>query len=399
VAGDTNLGTPDIFVHSFSTPYSGPAHTIDELVEQMKLVMDGNEVFPKHGRVIFVCHSMGGLVVRGFLRRYQRLASQVPLIVFLATPTGGAQIANLASLLSRNPQLGGMLPAGADNYTRILERDWRAAGFSIVSKCGYETRDIMNMRIVDETSAASLCDGPPTPIDADHIDIAKPADRHSESYMLLQTALRELPANRPGPTAPLNHLTARVSTKELTVKCGTVKADFMEVPTLPAVDRSQRVVDAVASIQASRNLKEYSAEIEDRTADSAKVHYRLVGLDPAASGCVADGNAVLVVAFAIVQADNSGGASNTVVQQSSGEISPNLYNVGGSVRIVADDTGQPEPRPNTPPALPPIDFEIAMNPSQHGELIRQLSSGYLSPNLARIRGGVTIEKRGKPKPH
>lgn len=362
VAGDTSLGTPDVFVHSFATPYSGPAYTIDELVEQMKLVMDGSEVFSKHGRVIFVCHSMGGLVVRGFLRRYQPLASQVPLIVFLATPTGGSQIANLASLLSRNPQLGGMLPAGADSYTRVLERDWRAAGFSIVSKCGYEMRDTMNIRVVDQTSAASLCDGPVTPIDADHIDIAKPADRQSESYMLLQTAFRQIPPTMRVQTALVNRLTASVSTKDLTIKCGTIKNDIVQVPAVPSDQGSQRAMDAVASIQNAENLKEFSAQIEDRSANSAKVRYRLVGLDSGPSGCVADGKAVLVVAFVFAQAHNSVKGSTTVIQQSSGAISPNLYNVGGDVRIVYDDTGQAEPGPNAPSAAPaePIDFDIAM---------------------------------------
>ena len=76
----------DVYVHAFSSPYFRDSYTIDELVENMRLVFDGDEVFQKHKYVVFVCHSMGGLVTRGYLRRYQERARQVPLIYFFATP-------------------------------------------------------------------------------------------------------------------------------------------------------------------------------------------------------------------------------------------------------------------------------------------------------------------------
>jgi len=51
-------------------------------VEQAHQDLIADEVFSAHRRVIFLCHSMGGLVTRKMLTRYQPLAESVPLIYF-----------------------------------------------------------------------------------------------------------------------------------------------------------------------------------------------------------------------------------------------------------------------------------------------------------------------------
>ena len=55
--------------------------------------------------VMFVAHSMGGLVVWQLLLKYQGLAPKVPMIYFFATPTTGSELAALAKLApTLNPQ-------------------------------------------------------------------------------------------------------------------------------------------------------------------------------------------------------------------------------------------------------------------------------------------------------
>src|SRR5258708_23681076 len=116
----------DVYVYSYSSAYIGHSYTIDELIENMRLVFGNDEVFQKHKKVVFICHSMGGIVVRGFLKRYQQNAPQVPLIYFFSTPTSGAHVTQLAQFLSKNPQLHGMLPMNSDSYVTDLQRDWLA---------------------------------------------------------------------------------------------------------------------------------------------------------------------------------------------------------------------------------------------------------------------------------
>jgi triacylglycerol esterase/lipase EstA (alpha/beta hydrolase family) len=161
---DSQFQNDDIYVYSYSSPYIGHSYAIDELIENMRLVFSNDEVFQKHKKVVFICHSMGGIVVRGFLKRYQQNAPQVPLIYFFSTPTSGAHVTQLAQFLSKNPQLHGMLPANSDSYVADLQRDWRALPVHVNSRCAYEKLDTYGIRIVDEQSASALCDGPVDPI-------------------------------------------------------------------------------------------------------------------------------------------------------------------------------------------------------------------------------------------
>ena len=197
---DDEFKTCDLYVHALPSPPLSASYTIDELVENMRLIFDNDEVFQKHRRVYFLCHSMGGLVVRGYLRRYQERAAQVPMIYFFSTPTSGSHITKMAQFLTRNPQVKGMLPMRSAEYLSVLQKDWLAARVSIASYCAYETLDTHGIRIVDEESATHLCNRRLDPINANHIDIVKPTDRGDAPYLAFREAFKEArKAAGPGP--------------------------------------------------------------------------------------------------------------------------------------------------------------------------------------------------------
>ena len=187
----------DIFAVGYPARFLHDSYSVDELVEVIRRDLDNAQVFAKHKNVYFLCHSMGGLVVRGYLARYRSRASQVPMIYFFSTPTTGAEIANLVNLLSRNREVAGMLPTDANEYLASVQKDWLAAQFSIASYCAYETQDTYGIRVVGESSATNLCNRRLDPIDADHIDIVKPSDMRDAPYIVFRSALREV---RPEPT-------------------------------------------------------------------------------------------------------------------------------------------------------------------------------------------------------
>jgi len=295
----------DVYVYSYSTPYFGPSYTIDELIENMRLVLENDEVFQSHKRVVFLCHSMGGLLVRGYLKRYQGQATQVPLIYFYSTPTAGSQITQLAHFMSKNPQLKGMLPAHAGDFVTDLQHDWRALPTHPNSRCAYETLDTYGIRIVDEQSATALCDGPVDPIRASHIDIVKPRDKNDISYVAFREAFQasqQPAAGNPPPQAIGTVQTAR----SVDVDCGQVRDDTALIPPPIDIKPEQKIVDAVASLQQASNLKEQQVEVKGLDPQqSAKVHYRLVGLDKAADGvCPAKGFGIILVSFIVSQPRN-----------------------------------------------------------------------------------------------
>jgi pimeloyl-ACP methyl ester carboxylesterase len=190
---DDVFAKTDIYVHSYFTPFLTQSYTIDQLIENMRAVFDKDAIFTSHEEVIFLCHSMGGLIVRGYLKRYQENAKKVPFIYFFSTPTDGSHIAQMTALLSANPQLGGMVPIDSNEYLLGMQKDWRAMTARILSVCAYEMLDTYKFRIVDERSATSLCDGPVTPFAKDHIQIVKPSGSDDLIYSVFQRAYQTRP--------------------------------------------------------------------------------------------------------------------------------------------------------------------------------------------------------------
>jgi pimeloyl-ACP methyl ester carboxylesterase len=93
LASDPTFTNADIFVHDFPSPTLATSYTIGELASHLRLRLDAQKVFQTHRRVVFLCHSMGGLVVRAFLLRYRDHAKQVPMIYFFSTRDWRAYLA------------------------------------------------------------------------------------------------------------------------------------------------------------------------------------------------------------------------------------------------------------------------------------------------------------------
>ena len=188
VANDPVFATANVFAYEYPSPIAGRSLNINELAEDLRLTL--GEVLLANQRLVFVAHSMGGLIVRQYLIKYREVGDRVALIYFYATPTTGSPMALLATLFSKNPQLGNLRPMKVDEYLGNLQRDWLAAAVlrTIPSFCAYETRPTFSMQIVDQESATNLCNQPLDPIDANHIDIVKPESVNDKRYRTFKSA-------------------------------------------------------------------------------------------------------------------------------------------------------------------------------------------------------------------
>jgi pimeloyl-ACP methyl ester carboxylesterase len=106
----------DIYVAGYSSPYFGNTMNLDEVATGLNNRLVADEVFSKHREVVFVCHSLGGLVVQRLLLMYRKYGQQVPFIYFFSTPETGAQIANLAGVFSSDPLLKVLFAGDANQY-------------------------------------------------------------------------------------------------------------------------------------------------------------------------------------------------------------------------------------------------------------------------------------------
>jgi pimeloyl-ACP methyl ester carboxylesterase len=189
----------DIYVYQYPAPKFGYSFTVDEVAENLRLKLT-NEGVMSYQRMSFVSHSMGGIVTRAFILKYQNLVvPKIRLLYFFATPTSGSPYATLASWVTKNAQFKDIYPMKSDSYLAPLERNWLDANLRLKSYCAYEAvpMRMLGLKIVEMDSATLLCTEHPDPIDENHIDIVKPANTSSTAYVALRAAFLETAAQAP----------------------------------------------------------------------------------------------------------------------------------------------------------------------------------------------------------
>ena len=165
--------------------------------------------------VIFITHSMGGILVKQILRhatsfgvaRWESVARSTRGIAFIATPHAGSDLAGFAQLarlvLRTNEQVGELRA----HHPRLRElHAWFLkyhGDQKLVCRTFCETRALRpgilgltlpaGLLVVDQTSAEPHVPGEVAiPLDEDHVSIAKPADRKSALYKSLQRFIKDV---------------------------------------------------------------------------------------------------------------------------------------------------------------------------------------------------------------
>jgi hypothetical protein len=185
------------------------------LVDRATNILTRFETEGMGGRpLFFVCHSLGGLVVKQTLRSalelgesgWREIVDNTRGIVFLATPHTGARLADYLGALSKILRLSvtmGELEASAPAL-RDLNVWYRqnAKGLGIDTLAMFETRDTHGVRVVDESSA-DAGHGVPRAVDADHLSICKPQGRSDLAYGAVRNFVRKrLPQSQSLNTPP-----------------------------------------------------------------------------------------------------------------------------------------------------------------------------------------------------
>jgi pimeloyl-ACP methyl ester carboxylesterase len=200
IANDSTFDGANIYVYQYPTSV-GVRLSIGELAEHMRLHLETSGV-TAHKRIVFLAHSMGGLVTRAYLVTYRRVADRTAFVYFFSTPTTGSEIASIARLVFGTPQIIDMQAMRSDGYLANLQRQWLAGEFSFPSYCAYEARSTYGLAVVTQASATALCSKRLDPIDADHITIVKPAHENDQSYLAFKLAFKEVAAKSIVPSTP-----------------------------------------------------------------------------------------------------------------------------------------------------------------------------------------------------
>jgi pimeloyl-ACP methyl ester carboxylesterase len=123
---DPDFNKANIYMINYSSSVIAKAYSINELAECMRRDLLSDKVL-NHTKLIFLVYSMGGLVTREFLLKYQEYTDKISFLYFFATPTSGSSIARVMKYLSPNPQYAGMVPLKYDDSLAAIQRNWKAS--------------------------------------------------------------------------------------------------------------------------------------------------------------------------------------------------------------------------------------------------------------------------------
>ncbi|MCG3268220.1 triacylglycerol lipase [Yoonia sp. I 8.24] len=195
LAEDSRFENFDLSSYHYSSMlFQAGSLSISNVADQLAFRIDNGSV-TDYENIIFVAHSMGGIVVRNLLLKNDAISEKVPLIYFLATPTAGSDIARLASLVDpSNRQLDAITSFERSNFLADQYSTWRGSHLmsKVYSLCAFETVPTNGILVVEQVSAQSLCSERTIPSGQNHSGIAKPYSEESLIYTVFANRVETL---------------------------------------------------------------------------------------------------------------------------------------------------------------------------------------------------------------
>jgi pimeloyl-ACP methyl ester carboxylesterase len=193
---DPHFSHSDVFVAAYPTPSSSGQFSTTQLAQRLWQQLKDNRVWD-HREVVFIAHSLGGLITEEMLLNHPADAAKTRFIVSYATPHQGSFVASFAKIYDGDPLLTDLSDSNDNDFLINLEQRWRSQ--PVVARihrfCAYEGQDTASgegvgrylhahARVVTYYSATYGCDTDTAPqkIMADHIGIVKPTGRSSDAY-------------------------------------------------------------------------------------------------------------------------------------------------------------------------------------------------------------------------
>ncbi len=207
---DTLLGDVGIWSLAYEvepTLWKGNTMPLVERAINALSILDLEEIGDRP--VVFITHSMGGLLVKQMLRhaldfnnpRWQKIVEQTKGIVFLSTPHSGADLASWTQYIDRIIGATVSLKELQAHDSRLLELNEVYRNQQRLSQIPievyYEKEKTMGFLVVNSTSANPGIPGvTPIPLDYNHISISKPGSRKEPLYRRVKRFVGEcLPNN------------------------------------------------------------------------------------------------------------------------------------------------------------------------------------------------------------
>jgi pimeloyl-ACP methyl ester carboxylesterase len=309
---DPRFAYSDVEIAEYPTPASNGKMSSLQLADILWTHLKQDHVW-EHREVVFIAHSLGGILVEEMLLRHPAEAARVKFIVSYGTPHEGSLIARMASIYDKDPLLSDLSDASDNTFLTQLENNWRGHDSvnSIHRFCAFESEDTTpengfgrylktHARVVGYFSATYGCDvtTPPQEIHADHLHMVRPLDRTSSAYDFFYRVYRDNPI-----------LEEQVVTRDNVIaglEAGCDRSNEnpdLQVPI--ALDSSihEKVIAAAASLINTVDLRDVNPNppvVTEIDPDGvAHVHYGFSGPTKKLFVCLGTAHASLKVQFSI----------------------------------------------------------------------------------------------------
>lgn len=283
IATDPEMSDLSVYVFTYRTGFFSGSYHLADAVDALKehLALDG---ITGSAGIVFVCHSMGGIVARRYLvsRATELIARRAQIAIFLlASPSLGADYANwlkpLAKLLGHS-QGDALRFARSNIWLADLDRDFlnlkEQGRLSIVGKELIEDRFIVlrwlwRKQVVEPFSGARYFGEPYKVPESDHFSIAKIDNKHAIQHRQLRWFVAEWRRTK------ITTKTATESTKQNPMNSLERGEDSLPVLNNTGAEDSQHLDPDIGPSQPS-------ISIDDRAIASAThVSLEVIMSDPA----------------------------------------------------------------------------------------------------------------------
>ena len=307
---DPHFQQSDVVVAEYPTPSRHGQYSTEQLSQILWQGLKQKKVWD-HREVVFVAHSLGGILTEEMLINHPADAARVRFVVSYATPHQGSFVANLAKIYDSDPLLTDLRDSNDNSFLMDLEDKWRgtAAVSRIHRYCAYEALDTSagegvgrylraHTRVVGYYSATYGCDVDTAPkkIVADHINIIRPADRSSDAYTFFARVYH---------SNPIINVVVSVRDNKVSgfnVDCNRKNsADDLEVPIALDPALHEQLVSAEAELVEADKIRDVSGPVVMKIDPSGIAHvaYELKGKGRSLLLGCPDGHASILVHFHI----------------------------------------------------------------------------------------------------
>lgn len=216
LSAESNLGPLGIYVFTYNTGFFSGSYSLNDVVDALKEHMRLDRVYEAR-LLIFVCHSMGGIVVRKFIveRAAELIADKKEIGLFLvASPSLGSSYADWLNPLARflGHSQGDALRfvrsnvwlSGLDKEFKNLKESGRLkiAGKEIVEDRFVVLKKLISRQVVEPFAGAVYFGESFKVPKSDHFSIAKPENGTAIQHRLLCDFILNLKDSKQQSTIP-----------------------------------------------------------------------------------------------------------------------------------------------------------------------------------------------------